>query len=148
MAVGFAVQRWLLLPAGERGRLKKEMKIRGCAHWGGRKRRAECRVGNSPWVVIQSTYILHPKVHWKVHPKVHPRLLPKIDLFSSARTILIHLTFFWPKSTHKIFDFTICKNLLEACNGQNCDCPELGCRLGCTFGCIFGCIFGCKIRVD
>ena len=48
-------------------------------------------------VVIQSTFILHPKIHMEVHPLVHPRVVPKIGLFSTVRTILIQLTFFWPK---------------------------------------------------
>ena len=54
-------------------------------------------------VVIQSTFILHPKIHpkvrLKVHPKVHLTVLTKMDLFSTARTILIQFTFFWPEST-------------------------------------------------
>ena len=56
-------------------------------------------------VVIQSTFILHPKIH----PKVHPRKLPKMDLFSTVRTFQIQLTFFWTESTPKTkkIDFAI-----------------------------------------
>ena len=55
-------------------------------------------------MVIQSTFILHPKIHPKVHlkehPKEQPRVLPKMDLFYTVRTILIQLTIFWPERVY------------------------------------------------
>ena len=40
-------------------------------------------------MVIQTAFILHPKIHPKVHHKVQPRVLPIIDLFNTLWTILI-----------------------------------------------------------
>ena len=57
-------------------------------------------------MVIQLTFILHPKIHSKVHLKVHPKVQPtvlsKMDLFSTARTFLIQLTYFGLKIQPKV----------------------------------------------
>ena len=66
----------------QRARPRKEMKIRRCAYWGGRKK-ADCSVGNSPSTMYEANRALNSKLCPVQPPKID--LHPPSIIYSRSR---------------------------------------------------------------